>query len=236
MSLRLAAACGLLVACQREEPVSAPRPPPAAVANTAAPVASTASALDASARAAIPAPELAEPSGDPGTLWVPALFRVGAVARFRVTDSVDPHAPSGGRVDARGEVELVVCDVRWTPGDGGARAVASGSFVDRPGPEELASLLPAVRVAGTPSELVLLGEPPRVLRRAGAGRGRAGAVGCVEERDAGPYGPSKARFCFDELGLTLVRLENRAGPRLTVATRVGSPTLDRKRCGEAPAR
>lgn len=161
---------------------------------------------------------------------MPALFRVGAVARFRVTDSVDPHAPSGGRVEARGEVELVVCDVTWTSGDGGARAVASGSFVDRRGADELASLLPAVRVEGAPSELVVLGEPPRALRRPGAGRGRAGAVGCVEERDAGPYGPSKARLCFDESGLTSVRLENRAGPRVTVATRVGPPVLDPKRC------
>lgn len=230
----------MLVACQREEPVSAPRPPSAAVASTAAstaaPRASTAPALDASARDAAPAPEPAEPRGDPATLWVPALFRVGAVARFRVTDSVDPHAPSGGRVDARGEVELVVCDVTWTSGDGGARAVASGSFVDRPGPEELAALLPAVRVEGTPSELVVLGEIPRALRRPGAGRGRAGAVGCVEERDAGPYGPSKARLCFDAVGLTYMRLENRAGPRVTVATRVGPPTVDPKRCGEALAR
>ena len=52
----------------------------------------------------------------------------------------------------------------------------------------------------------------------------------------GPYGRTKMRVCFDETGLTSIRLENLAGPRVVVATRVGPPTLDPKRCGEALAR
>lgn len=224
----------MLVACQRDEPASAPRPSPTHASSArAVELASAASAASTASTASPPAAP-PEPRSDPATLWVPALFRVGAVARFRVTDSVDPHAPAGGRVETRGEVELVVCEVTWSAGDGGARAVARGSFVDRPGAEELAALLPAVRVEGTASELVVLLDPPRTLRRPSAGRGRAG-VGCVEERDPGPYGPSTARLCFDESGLTSMRLENRAGPRVTLATRVGPPALDPKRCGEARA-
>ncbi len=232
---RFAAAWALLVvgACQRDEPALAPRPPPPsppppAVASAPAPSASASTTLDASVPEAA-APEL---TGDPGTLWVPALFRVGTVSRFRATDSVNTHDPLGGRGEWGGEVEVVICDVRWTLGDGGLRAVASVDFEDRPGDAKLAGLLTNLRVEGTASELVILGEPPLTLRRPrGAGRGRGGAVGCLEERGMGPYGRTKMRVCFDETGLTSIRLENLAGPRVVVATRVGPPTLDPNRCG-----
>ncbi len=223
--LALGAWLGGALACRREEPPATSTPAVASASSHDASHATTPDAHADAGRQGADAPEHRIPGGDPTLLAAPTLFRPGAVYRFRVSDTVDPHDVHGGSITTKGEVELSICQVEWSATDAGApQARARGEFTDL-GSEGLATFISTSSFLATTDTLSLPDGPPGTLRRPLTGK-RA----CLEEHEPGPYGVARARVCFDAQGPLSYRLQNRAGPRITEALRVGAPTMEPGRC------